>query len=77
MPLDTLYSKNAELQFSIFDTIIKSRVRFVWISKTSSGQFFAGVEFHLDDAQKDKVKRFITEHIYSTEDQIFDLLKFL
>ena len=77
VPLDTLYSKTAELEFNIFDTIIKSRVRFVWISKTSSGQFFAGVEFHLDDAQKDKVKRFITEHIYSIEDQIFDLLKFL
>lgn len=77
VPLDALYSKDAELEFNIFDTIIKSRVRFVWISKTSSGQFFAGVEFHLDDAQKDKVKRFITEHIYSTEDQIFDLLRFL
>ena len=77
VPLDTLYSKDAELEFNIFDTIIKSRVCFVWISKTSSGQFFAGVEFHLDDAQKDKIKRFITEHIYSIEDQIFDLLRFL
>jgi len=77
VPLDALHSKDAELQFNIFDTVIKSRVRFVWISKTSSGQFFAGVEFHLDDAQKEKIKRFITEHIYSTEDQIFDLLRFL
>ena len=29
------------------------------------GSFFAGVDFHLDDAQKDKIKRFVTEHIYS------------
>jgi len=77
VPLDALHSKDAELEFNIFDTIIKIRVRFVWIRKTSSGQFFAGVEFRLDDAQKDKIKRFVTEHIYSVEDQIFDLLKFL
>jgi len=75
--LDELSGKYADIQFNIFNTIIKIKVRFAWINKVNFEQFFAGIELLVDSVQKNKIQKLIIDNMYNIEEQTLEFLKFL
>jgi hypothetical protein len=75
--LDEFSGIYADIQFNIFNTIIKIKVRFAWISKVNFEQFFAGIELLVDSFQKNKIQKLIIDNMYNIEEQTLEFLKFL
>ena len=75
--LDELSGKYADIQFNIFNTIMKIKVRFAWINKVNFEQFFAGIELLVDSVQKNKIQKLIIDNMYNIEEQTLEFLKFL
>jgi hypothetical protein len=75
--LDEFPDIYADIQFNIFNTIIKIKVRFAWISKVNFEQFFAGIELLVDSFQKNKIQKLIIDNMYNIEEQTLEFLKFL
>jgi len=75
--LDELSGKYADMQFNIFNTIIRIKVRFAWINKVNFEQFFAGIELLVDSVQKNKIQKLIIDNMYNIEEQTLEFLKFL
>ncbi len=65
------------LQINIFENIYKLNMRFIWISKMSSKEYFMGVEFLLDNFQKNQIQKLMIDDMYNIEQTMLDFLSFL
>ncbi len=76
-PMEVFQNRQADIQFRMFNNIMRMKMRFAWVSKTNLEQYFAGIEFLAELFQKNIIQKFIIDNMYSIEEDMLEFIETL
>lgn len=75
--LTNFLNKTGFIQINLFGDMLKLNMRFVWVSKISSKEYFLGLEFLLDNSLKNQIQKLMIDEMYNIEQTMLEFLSFL